>query len=347
MNNGKHHMRRVESWLSFELTRKKIVMKKLFRLVSILLLVAATGIANVAAQEFPTRPVTLIVPYGPGGPVDGQARLIAEYLSTLWKQPVIVSNKAGGGGLVGVVAMAHATPDGHTLAITGAAIAAFKSLMKNPGLDVDRDLAPISLVGIAPVVIAVSSQTPVKSLTEFISYAKARPGKLSYGSSSASNTLTIEAFNQLTGIQMVGIPYSGEAQNSLALSRGDVQLSFLTLNAAVPMMQAGKVRALSLTSESGRWPGLPDVPAAREAGLPGMDLPTQLGVFAPAGTPMEIRRKIARDIARFVAEPDMTPRLFRLGLQPVSNTPEEFTEQIKQLGVKFSQVAQKAKIQPE
>ncbi len=193
----------------------------------------------------------------------------------------------------------------------------------------------------------MGAAAPVKTLAELIAYAKQRPGKLNYGSSSASNTLTIEAFNQLAGIGVVGILYPGEAQNSLALARDDVQISFLTLSAAIPMLQAGKVRALSLTSESGRWPGLPDVPAAREAGLPGMDLPTQLGVFAPAGTPMEIRRKIARDLARFVAEPDVTPRLLRLGLQPAVNTPEEFTEQIKQLVAKFSQVAQKAKIQPE
>lgn len=339
--------RRLKVRLYFKPTPIKDIVKKLFKLISILLFVAATGATNVFAQEFPVKPVTFIVPYGAGGPVDVNTRIVADFLAKLWKQPVIVINKPGAGGLNGLIAVAHAAPDGYTLTLTGTAIAAFKSVMKNPGLDVERELAPISLVGMGPLVIMVNSETPVKSLKEFISYARARPGKLNYGTSSASTTLTTEAFSQLAGIQMEGIPYAGEAQNSLAFSRGDVQLAVFSLNAAVPLLQAGKGRALMLTTESGRWAGLPDVPAAREAGLTGMDLPTQTGVFAPAGTPMEIRRKIARDIARFVANPDATPQLARLGLQPVANTPEEFTEQIKRLVANFSQVAQKAKIQPQ
>lgn len=322
-------------------------MKKLCRLMFISLGVYAAGVTNVLAQEYPTKPVTFIVPYAAGGPVDGNSRVVAEYLSRLWKQPVVVMNKPGAGGSTGVVALAHSAPDGYTLMLTGTAIAAFKTLMKNPGVDVERDLAPISLVGVGPLVIMVNSQIPVKSLSEFISYARARPDKLNYGSSSALTTLLIEAFNQLAGIDTVRVVYSGEAPNALALSRGDVQMSVFSLNAAVPLLQTGKGNALALTTGKGRWPGLPQVPNAREGGLPGMDMPAQTGVFAPAGTPMEMRRKIARDIARYVAEPEATVQLARFGLLPESNTPEVFTEQIKQMVALYLQVGQKAKIQPE
>lgn len=310
-------------------------------------LAAACLCAGAQAQVYPGRPVTLIVPYGAGGPVDIVGRLLADNLRVAWKQAVPVENRPGGNAMVGTLATVRAAPDGYTLLFAGSSLSSYKALLKNPQVDAERDLAPISLVMVVPVVMTVSPQTPITSLAEFISYAKARPGKLNYASLGGGNLLTGETFNQLAGISAVRISYNGAPQVELALARNDVQYAFIGANNAKPLAQAGKVKVLALTTAGARSRALPEVPTSAEAGLPGLDLPAWFGILAPANTSEEVRRKVARDIALFVNQTETLTRLAQLGIDPASNTPEEFSRMISAETAKSIQVARSAGLEPE
>ncbi len=303
--------------------------------------------AQAQTQNYPSRPVTLIVPYPAAGATDIVARLLAEHLKSAWKQPVLIDNRPGANAMVGVLAVARAAPDGHTLLLTGSSLSSYKALLKNPQVDPERELAPISLVFVVPVVLVVSAQTPIASLSEFISYARARLGKLNYATLGGGNLLTAETFNQLAGINGTRVAYKGEPLAALALSRDEVQFAFLSPNAVRTLVQTGKVRALALSTAGARSRVLPDVPTSMEAGLKGLDQAAWFGVLAPANTPDEIRRKVARDIGVFVSQPEVQARLTQLGIDPVSNSPEEFSKMITVETDKYGQVARNAGLEPE
>lgn len=303
--------------------------------------------AQAQTQNYPSRPVTLIVPYPAAGATDIVARLLAEHFRTVWKQPVPVENRPGANAMIGTLAVARAAPDGYTLLLTGASLSSYKALLKKPEVDPERDLAAISMVFLVPVVLAVSPATPATTLAEFISYAKVRPGKLNYATVGGGNTLTIELFIQLAGISGVRIAYRGEAPSALALSRDEVQFAFLSPSAVKTLIQSGKTKALTLSTARTRSRVLPDVPTSSQAGLEGLDQSAWFGVLAPANTSDAIRGKVARDIAAFVAQPETLSRLAQLGIEPFSNSPEEFSRLIAAEAAKFTQVGKTAGIEPE
>ena len=249
--------------------------------------------------------------------------------------------------MVGTAAVARATPDGYTLLMATASLPASKALVKNLEVDAERDLAPISQIGIVPTAISVSSELPVSNMLEFIAYAKSRPGKLNYGTVGPSNTLSIEMFNGLAGINLVRIPYKGDAPTAIALSRNEVQLAFLAPLTAKTLVQNGKARILAVSSATIRSRVIPEVPAAAEAGLKGFDQSAWYGVLAPANTPKNLRDKVAKDISAFVAQPTVQERLGQQGIEPVGNSPDEFARLIADQSAKFVLAARKAGIEPE
>jgi tripartite-type tricarboxylate transporter receptor subunit TctC len=299
-----------------------------------------------SALDFPTRQVRVIVPFPPGGATDTVARILADHFSAVWKQPVIVENRPGGNTVIGAVAVAHSVPDGYSLMLAAPSLSTFKALFKQPSVDVEKDLAPISQLTSYPLVLAVNAGLPVNTLSEFIAYAKKNPGKLNYGAAAASLMLSSELFKKVAGIDLLRVPYQGEALALTALARGDVQLVLTTTVTAQAMIHAGLVKALAVTT-SERSPTMPEVPTMAEAGLPEFDASNWFGLVAPANTPLEIRRKIADEIAVFVKRPDVIGRYATLGLTPRSSTPEEFARLVSSEIRRWSEVAQFAAIEPQ
>ncbi len=309
-------------------------------------ILAAVHAAGANAQAYPSRPVTIVVPYG-AGPTDSTARLLGEHLRAAWNQTVVNENRPGANGMIGALAVARAAPDGYTLLYGGVSLASYKALYKKPEIDVERDLSGVSLVTTIPLVMLVSSQVPVSSLGEFISYAKARPGRLNYASVGGGATLIIESFTQLVGIDLVRVSYKGESLAAVAVSQDEVQFTFLSPVSAKTFTSIGKAKALALSTATARSRAMPEIPSASEAGLQGYDQSTWFGVVAPANTPLDIRRRIAKEIALFVAKPDIVNRLVPLGIEPQSNSPEEFSKMISTEIARYVEVGRKAKIEPE
>jgi tripartite-type tricarboxylate transporter receptor subunit TctC len=306
-----------------------------------------TLIANIApAADFPTRQVRVIVPFPPGGPTDTVALILADHFSAVLKQPVIVENRPGGNSVIGTAAVAHSAPDGYTLMLASPSLSTFKVLFKQPSVDVEKDLAPISQLTSFPFVLAVNANLPVDSLSEFIAHAKKNPGKLNYGAFAAGQMLPSELFKKVAGIDLFRVPYQGEALAMTALARGDVQVVLTTIMTAKPMVDAGRVKGLAVTAAE-RSPTLPEVPTMAEAGLPEFDASNWFGLVAPANTPLEIQRKVADEIAVFVKKPDVIGRYATLGLTPRSSTPEEFARFISSEIKRWSEVAQFAAIEPQ
>ncbi len=322
-------------------------MKQTFRMRLMMLAALAPLAAGAQTPAWPARQITLVVPYATGGPTDTTARLLSEHLKNAWGQAVVVENRPGANAVVGTQAVARAAPDGYTILFGGGSLSSYKTLLKKPEVDVERELAPISLVIVVPVVVTLSPQTPVSTMAEFIAYAKARPGKLNYGSGGGGNTLTAEAFAQAAGIELTRVNYKGESQVALAVSRDEVQVAFVSPLSVKPLLQAGKVKALALSTAKIRSRALPEVPTSLEAGIAGLDMPAWFGLLAPAGTPDEIRRKLSREVAVFSARADISSRLGQFGMEPVSNTPEEFTRMMAAEAAKYAQIARSAKIEPE
>jgi len=299
-----------------------------------------------SALDYPTRPVRVIVPLPPGGATSTVARIFADHFSVVWKQPIVVENRPGGNTVIGTAAVAHSAPDGYTLMLAAPSLSTFKALFKQPSVDVEKDLAPISQLASFPFVLAVNVELPVNSLSELIAHAKKNPGKLNYGAFAAGQMLPSELFKKVAGIDLFRVPYQGEALALTALARGDVQVLLTTPVTAQAMIDADRVRALAVTT-SERSPTMPEVPTMAEAGLPEFDSSNWFGLVAPANTPLEIRRKIADEIAVFVKRPDVIGRDATLGLTPRSTTPEEFARLVSSEIKRWSEVAQFAAIEPQ
>jgi tripartite-type tricarboxylate transporter receptor subunit TctC len=289
--------------------------------------------AGAAAQErtgptFPSRSVTLILPIAPGGAPDIEARQLAQFLETRWKRPLVLENRPGAGGLIGVEAAVKATPDGYTLLFMFAGLAAYKALVKDLRIDPQKDLAPISLVVDFPSSFATNAHVPGRTLEHFLVYAKANPGKLNYASiGRTTQYMLVEQFKRLTGAQITEVSYPGTAQTLLALQRGDVHLIQQTMNAAAkPHIESGSIRPLFMVG-SQRSKLYPDVPTAAEKGL---NIPSNgwQAVFAPAGTPKAIVDQVAADIAAYVNNPEQQKRAQAQGIELVANTPEQMRKML-------------------
>jgi len=295
-------------------------------------LVVALAVAGVvvpapaAAQAYPTRPVKLVVPFPPGGSLDLAGRLIAQKLTDLWGQSVVVENKPGAGGNIGADFVAKAPADGYTILLGALSTHAVNpNLYRTMPYDAAKDFAPITRVAITPNVLVVNANSPVNTVQDFIAYTKANPGKLSFGSGSngSAGHLAGELYKVETRTDAVHIPFKGAAPATQALLAGDTQFMFDNLANAMAQVKAGKLKALAVTTAQ-RSPLAPDLPTLAEAGLPGFDISTWYGLFAPAGTPTPVIAKWNADVTRILNSPEVREKLVADGAQPSPDTPEAF-----------------------
>ena len=313
----------------------------------LLLATLALTAAGVVAQEWPARPLRLVVPYPAGGAVDIVARALAEKLTMQLGQPVIIDNKAGAGGLIGADAVAKAAPDGYTLVMgTVSSHAIAPAVYRKMPYDAAADFASISLVALTPYIITVSPSVPANSLRELVAYAKANPGKLNFGSSGTGTTphLAGELFNTMAGTRINHIPYRGSAPMLADLLGGQVQVAFD--NTVIPNIKAGKLRGLAVTGPS-RLEVVADIPTAHEAGLPGYEAVGWMGLYTPMGTPPALRARLAAETAKAAATPDFITKMEILGFQARTNSPSEFDAYLKTELVKWAKVVKDANVPQE
>jgi len=283
---------------------------------------------TAAAQTpaFPSKPVKLVVPFPPGGPLDVIGRSIAQKLAEAWGQSVVVDNRPGAGGNIGADVVAKSPPDGYTVVMGALSTHAVNpSLYPTMPYDAVRDFAPITLVATTPNVLVINPSLPVSSVRELIAYAKAHPGKLSFGSGSngSAGHLAGELFKVDAGVDMVHIPYKGGAPAMQGLLAGDTQLMFDNLANSMPQVKAGKLKALAVTTGQ-RSKLVPELPTMAEAGVPGFDIATWFGLLAPAGTPPDVIARWNADVVKILNAPDMRERLAAQGAEAAPSSPAEF-----------------------
>ena len=283
-------------------------------------------LSQTRAQDYPTRQITLIVPYPPGGGVDLIGRLVAQRLSAALGQQVVVENRGGAGGMIGTRDLAKAAPDGYTLGVmlTG------MSLSPNAGYDVNKDFSPIGLIASTPVFIVASSAFPAKTLADVIALAKKEPGKLSAGTPPAPtiNFFAAKLFNLTAGVDITTVAYKGTGPLTNDVLGNQVPLGFDTIPAAVSNVKAGQLRAIAVTGAT-RSAALPDVPTAAESDLPGFDAVQYYGLTAPAGVPRAIVDRLNKELRTMLAADDFKKRLITVGDDPAPCTPEQYAENIK------------------
>lgn len=307
------------------------------------ILTAALALASTwaAAQgAWPTRPVTMVVPFPPGGGTDTGARLMAEQLSRKWGQPVVVDNRGGAAGQVGADAVAKAKPDGYTLMMGNIGTQAINpSLYPRMAVDPGKAFAPVSMVAELPLAMMVNPALPAKTVQEFIALAKAQPGKLSYSSSGAGGAphLAAEMFKDATGTFILHVPYRGGGPAIADLLAGHVQASFMTVLEASGHIKAGKLRALAVTSAQ-RVSALPEVPTLAESGLKDFNSVSWIGLLAPAGTPPELVERISADVRETVAKPEVGARLLAQGAVPKATTPAAFAKLIADDRARYARI---------
>lgn len=296
-------------------------------LLALLLAVLQTGAAQAA---YPERTITLIVPFAPAGPTDIIARILAESLSRSLKQSVVVENRPGAAGNIGMGLAARAAPDGYTLLLTSTAIAVNPALFKNLPYDPFKDFAPISELVDSPNILVVNPKSGINTVKELVARAKAAPGTFNYSSPGVGtkSNLTGEELKQRAGIEMAHIPYRGAGPAAVAVLEGTVQLGSVALPAAEPMVKSGQLRALAVTGPK-RWFSMPDVPTMIEAGYPGFVSETFSALFAPAGTPPEIVALLAKHCREAFASEKAQQMAHAAGFEVVAGTPEQLTARIK------------------
>ena len=299
------------------------------------------SIAFVHAQNYPTRPLRLIVPTAPGGGTDFTGRLVAAKLSESLGQQVVVENRGGGGGSVGADNAAKSTPDGYTLLLGSIATHAVNpALYKQLPYDHIKDFAPVSLIGTVPNALVVHPSVPVKSMQEFIAYAKANPGKINYGSSGVGSPphLSMELLRSMTGINLVHVPYKGAGPALADLLGGQVQAMCTSLAGLINFIKSGRVRALGVTTAK-RNPQLPDVPTIVESGVPGYEVTIWYAVFAPVATPKAIVQKLNAEMVKALNSPEMKERMALQGMDPAPSTPAELAAFVKIETAKWAKAA--------
>ena len=282
------------------------------------------------AQNFPTRPIRMIVPYAPGGSTDVVLRILAPRLAEDLGQSVVVENRPGGSSIIGLDAAAKAAPDGHTWGIPNITFGANPSLMKKMPFDSEKDLLPVSLVSIVTLVLSVHPSVPAHSVKELIALAKARPDAMNFGSAgnASANHLATALFMQRTGTRFTHVPYKGGGPAVVSIVGGETAILFATIPSALQHFQSGRMRALAV-SRAKRNSALPDVPTVAESGVPGYEAIEWNGVVVPAGTPPAVIRRINQAIVTALASPAVQERIVALGSDPMGGTPEEFAAFIK------------------
>ena len=316
----------------------------------VLATVAAAGalsLAPLAAQAqaaFPSKPITIIVPFSAGGTTDSLARVVGLHMGTDLGQPVVVDNRAGAGGNIGGQAAARANPDGYTLFMgTVGTHAINQSLYKKMPFDPIKDFAPLSRVAMVPNLLVVNPGQPYKSVKELIAYGKAHPGKINFGSSGNGSSIHLsgELFKQMTGVDMQHVPYRGSAPAVSDLLGGQISVMFDNMPSAIQHVRGGKLRALAVTTAK-RSPALPDVPTIAEAGVPGYEATSWFGLLAPAGTPAPIVAKLNAAILKALADPEVKKKLAEQGAESHGEKPEEFAAFIKSETAKWGKVVKES-----
>ncbi|MGB7543680.1 MAG: tripartite tricarboxylate transporter substrate binding protein [Burkholderiales bacterium] len=292
---------------------------------------------------YPGKPIRFILPFPPGGGTDILGRLISERLAADLGQPVVIENRGGAGGNVGAEAAAKSAPDGYTIVLVAPSLAISPSLYSKLNYDPVRDFSPISLVATVPNVMVTYPSVPAQTLAEFIALARTRPGGMNFGSggNGTSNHLAGELFNIVAGVKLVHVPYKGVNLAMNDVLGGQVQLVVIGIPAAAPHIKAGKLRALAVVAPQ-RSPALPEVPTVAEAGLPNFEVTTWYGVLAPAGTPRPIINRLNAELVKIMHAPELKERLAAMATDPVTSTPEEFADLIKQEIAKWGKVVREA-----
>src|SRR6201996_1722454 len=301
-------------------------LKRAAVIITLSILSTAPARRYAIAEEYPSRTVSLVVAYPAGGGVDTVGRIIAQKLSDALGQQVVVVNRPGGGSVIGTRDVARAQPDGYTLLlmVTGAALAA------NPGYDIEKDFAAISVVAMVPVVLMANPSVPAKSLAEVIALAKTEGAKLTIGTppSPTLNYFGAEQFKAMTGTDMTIVTYKGTGPLTNDLVGGHVMLGFNTLPPAIGNIQSGALRAIAVGSPS-RMAAIPDVPTIAESGLPGLEIVQYYGLVAPAATPQLVLERLNKELRKIVTSEDVKKRLIEVGGDPIASTPAEYARNIQ------------------
>jgi tripartite-type tricarboxylate transporter receptor subunit TctC len=301
--------------------------------------------APSSAQNYPTKPIRFVVPFAPGGVADMLGRTIGQKLLEAWGQQVVVENRGGAGGNIGLEYLAKSGADGYTLGLGNLGTLAINpSVYKKMPFDPARDFAPITLVAGTPLLLVVHPSVPVKSVKELIAFAKARPGQLNFASAGTGGPthLAGELFNTMAGISAVHIPYKGNIAALTALVGGEAHMMFTNLLTPLPFVKSGRLRGLAVSSRR-RQPAMPDIPTVAEAGVPGFEVSGWYGVLAPAGTPQEIVLKLNAEIVKFMQAPDVQAQFAQQGVEIFTSTPEQFASLVKSDLVKWSKVVKSAR----
>ena len=300
-------------------------------------LFAALASGGVLAQAFPAKPISLVVPFPPGGTTDVLARALAERLAPALGQPVIVENKPGAGAAIGADHVVKAKADGHVLLVGAVHHTIASSVFKKLPYDFQKDLAPITTIAMVPNVLVVNANTPAKNVNELVALLKAKPDQASYGSNGngTAQHLIGTQFQGMTGTKVTHIPYKGSGPLATALLGGQILMSFDTITPVLPHIKAGKLRPLAVTTDT-RSAALPDVPTLAEAGLAGFNIGTWFGVLAPAATPRDVVARLNAEMVKIIKSPEFVKRMDDIGAQPVGNKADEMARQIKEETEKFA-----------
>jgi tripartite-type tricarboxylate transporter receptor subunit TctC len=306
-------------------------------------LLVAIGLALAApfgiAQGFPSKPVTIVVPFPPGGGADALTRIMQPSLGKVWGQTIIVENKPGAAGAVGAEQVARAAGDGHTLIMSSTGGITEKNV---------HQFAPVTLVSASPYVVVVNPKVPVANIRELIDYAKKNPGKLSFGSSGtgAASHLSAELFKSMAGVDLLHVPYKGTGQAVTDLIGGQIDVMFAPAQAVMPQVQAGKLKALAVTSPK-RFDPLSNLPTVSESGVPGYEAIGWFGLFTPVATPRDVVAKISADANKVLAEPDVKQKMLSMGAEPAGDTPEQFAAFVRAEMTKWTKLMKERGITPE
>jgi tripartite-type tricarboxylate transporter receptor subunit TctC len=310
-----------------------------FRRALVIALAFASSFA-CAQAPYPAKPIRLVVPFAPGGPVDTLGRAMQPKLAEALGQQIIIDNRAGAGSIIGTETVVKAPPDGYTLLLTSSSIAINPSIYPKMPFDATRDLAPISQLSTSSLIAVVHPSVPVRSIKELIALAKARKGELIYASTGTGSAphLAVELFAAMTGTKLIHVPHKGAAPATVDLLAGNVAFMFNNLISAVPNVQAGRLRALAVTGAV-RTPALPDLPTVAEAGVPGYEASTWYAMFTPAGVPQPIVERLHREVAAIAKSPDIRKQLQAVGIDPVGGTPAALAQYLRSEIVKWGKVA--------
>ncbi|NBU88943.1 MAG: tripartite tricarboxylate transporter substrate binding protein [Betaproteobacteria bacterium] len=297
------------------------------------------------AQTWPAKPVTLVVPFPSGGTTDVLARALADRLTPVLGQPVIVESKPGAGATLGADLVAKSKPDGYTLLVGAVHHTIASSVYKKLAYDFQKDLVPLTTIAMVPNVMAVNASHPAKTLSEWVTLAKSAKPELSYGSNGngTAQHLIGTQFQNLTGVSLLHVPYKGSGPLTTDLLGGQIAVTFDTITPVLPHIKAGKLRALAVTTAK-RSSALPDVPTLAESGLPGFDIGTWFGVLAPAATPKDITTRLSQEMIKIIRSAEFRKRMEEIGAEPVGNTSEQMARQIKEETDKFAKLVKQANV---